>query len=117
MKETLKLAKPITVNGQTVQELPYDASEITALQFSEAEARKLRATTQKAGGFAGAMEMDYSLHLYLGMMAVVALNPAIDVSDLERIKGQDVMALMRIGRNFTISKSEEPSGESSSEGQ
>lgn len=112
--EKLKLGTPLTVNGKKLHELTYDTNEITVALFAEAEARKLKATTAKAGGLAGAAEMDYSMHLYLGMMAVIAVNPEIDISDLERISGSDVMALMRIGRNFTTSRSEEHSEENSS---
>lgn len=112
--EKLKLNSPLLVNGKKLQELTYDTNAITVALFAEAEARKLRATTAKAGGSAGAFELDYTLHLYLGMMAVVAVNPEIDVTDLERLSGYDVMALMRIGRNFTTSRSVEPSAENSS---
>ena len=112
--EKLKLNTPLLVNGKKIKELKFDTNEITVALFAEAEARKLRATTAKAGGSAGAFELDYTLHLYLGMMAVVAVNPEIDVTDLERLSGSDVMALMRIGRNFTTSRSAEPSEESNS---
>lgn len=112
--EKLKLGTPLTVNGKKLNELTYDTNEITVALFAEAEARKLKATTAKAGGLAGAAEMDYSMHLYLGMMAIIAVNPEIDISDLERISGSDVMALMRIGRNFTTSRSEAHSEENSS---
>ena len=111
----LKLSTPLLVNGQKLETLTYDTNAITVAHFAEAEARKLKATTAKAGGLAGAAEMDYSMHLYLGMMAVVAINPKIDISDLERISGPDVMALMRIGRNFITSRSEEASEENSSD--
>ena len=111
--EKLKLGTPLTVNGKKLNELTYDTNEITVALFAEAEARKLKATTAKAGGLAGAAEMDYSMHLYLGMMAIIAVNPEIDISDLERISGSDVMALMRIGRNFTTSRSEAHSEENS----
>lgn len=57
-------------------------------------------------------ELDYSLHAYLAMMAIVAVNSDIDVSDLERISGPDVMELMRIGRNFTTARSAAQSEES-----
>ena len=40
------------------------------------------------------------MHLYLAMMAITAVNPDIDIADLERISGPDVMELVRIGRNF-----------------
>lgn len=112
--EKLKLNTPIVINGKKLKELAYDTDAITVGLFAEAEARKLKATTAKAGGSAGAFELDYSLHLYLGMAAIIAVNPEIDVTDLERITGPDVMALMRIGRNFTTSRSAAPSEESSS---
>lgn len=112
--EKLELSTPIMINNKKVKELTYDTDAITVGLFAEAEARKLRATTAKAGGSAGAFELDYSLHLYLGMMAVVAVNPEIDIADLERITGPDVMALMRIGRNFTTSRSAAHSEASSS---
>lgn len=113
--EKLKLSNPILINGKKVKELTYDASAITVGMFAEAEARKLKATTAKAGGSAGAFELDYTLHLYLGIMAVIAVNTEIDVTDLERITGPDVMALMRIGRNFTTGRLVETSEESNSD--
>ena len=113
--EKLKLGTPLTVNGKKVKELTYDTGAITVAMFAEAEARKLKATTGKAGGSAGAFELDYTLHIYLGMMAVIAVNPEIDVNDLERLTGPDVTALMRIGRNFPTSRSVETSEESSSD--
>lgn len=115
MKDTIKLVHPLTINGKQVSTLTYDTDAITVAMFAEAEARKLRATTSKGGGAAGACELDYSLHAYLAMMAVVAVNPEIDISDLERISGVDVMELMRIGRNFTTARSEGQSEASDSE--
>ena len=51
-------------------------------------------------------ENDYALHLYLGMFAVIAVNPGIDIIDLERIKGFDVLKLTDIGMLFTYRRSE-----------
>ena len=117
--EKLTLSTPILINGKKVKALTYDTSAITVGMFAEAEALKLRATTRKAGGSAGACELDYSLHAYLAMMAITAANPDIDIADLERISGPDVMELVRIGRNFTTARpaaqSEESGSESSSE--
>ena len=86
--EKLTLQNPITINGKKVKTLTYDT---------------------------GDCELDYSLHAYLAMMAIVAVNSDIDVSDLERISGPDVMELMRIGRNFTTARSAAQSEESGSE--
>jgi hypothetical protein len=52
----------------------------------------------------------------LGYAAIIAVNPKYDFSDLERIKGKEVMEVMKIGRNF-IMKREEASQESASEEQ
>ena len=104
--EKLTLQNPITINGKKVKTLTYDTDAITVGMFADAEARKLRATSNKGGGSAGACELDYSLH---------AVNSDIDVSDLERISGPDVMELMRIGRNFTTARSAAQSEESGSE--
>ena len=101
--EKLTLQNPITINGKKVKTLTYDTDAITVGMFADAEARKLRATSNKGGGSAGAL------------MAIVAVNSDIDVSDLERISGPDVMELMRIGRNFTTARSAAQSEESGSE--
>lgn len=102
--EKLTLSNPITINGKKVKTLTYDTGAITVGMFAEAEALKLRAT-----------ELDYSMHLYLAMMAITAVNPDIDIADLERISGPDVMELVRIGRNFTTTRSGEPSEQNDSE--
>ena len=113
MINTLVLDNPIMINGEKVSELTYDANEITALLFAEADARRMLATSSRIGGgkvgVSGSAELDYTLHLYLGMMAVIAVNPQIDATDLERVKGDDARQLMGIGRNFMLGKSEEPS--------
>lgn len=115
-KHTLVLDNPILINNETVKELTYDPQEITAEHFSIACAKsaaleKTKTLTLKV------KENDYSLHLYLGMMAVIAVNPTIDVSDLERIKGFDVLSLTNIGHFFTLRKLAVPSEESNSDEQ
>ena len=93
MKNTIKLDNPVQINGKSYNELTYDISEITAQAFAEADARKLSASGSKNGNAAGAAELDYGLHLYLGFAAVIAVNPEIDISDLERVRGYDVMKI------------------------
>lgn len=119
MKYTIKLENPLKINGKNRATLSYDTNEITAQMFAEADARKLSANGSKSGNAAGAVELDYGLHLYLGFAAIIAVNPDIDVTDLERIRGFDVMTIMRIGRDFISGKSggtsspdssDEPSG-------
>ena len=116
MKNTLTLDSAIKINGKDVTELTYDAQKITAIQFSEACARSAAIDKTKTFAFKF-KENDYALHLYLGMMAVIAVNPDIDISDLERIEGFDVLKLTQIGMLFTLRRSAEPSEENSSDEQ
>lgn len=117
MKNTIKLDSPLKINNKDYTELTYDTNEITAQAFAEADARKLTASGSRSGNAAGAAELDYGLHVYLGFAAIIAVNPEIDITDLERIHGYDVMKVMRIGRDFISGKSEEPSSPGSSDEQ
>ena len=62
-----------------------------------------------------AAEFDFGLHLYLGYAAIVAVNPTYDFSDLERMKGADVVEVMAIGRNFMLKSESEPQENDSAE--
>ena len=97
------LNNPIKINGETVTTLTYDVDEIDNGLFLEADARAHDANIQKRTGTAGVnvRETDNSFHLYLGYAAVIAVNREIDFSDMERIKGRDIILLSTIGRNFT----------------
>ena len=102
MKNTLKLKNPIMVNNAQVAEVAYDADEITALLFAEAEARRKTAAGSKNVVITPAAEFDFGLHLYLGFAAILAVNPALDFSDVERIHGADLVKVMQIGRDFLL---------------
>ena len=111
--DSIKLTKPIKVNGEEVAELTYDVNEITPAGFAEAEFRKSQASGSKGAPSAAAVELDYSMQLYLGFAAIIAVNPKYDYNDLQRISGPDVMSVMKIGRNFILASAE---GESEAEG-
>lgn len=116
--ESIKLKNPIKIDGKKVAELTYDVNEITPAGFAEAEYRKTRANGSKGAPSSAAVELDYSLHLYLGFAAILAVNPEYDFSDLERIKGTDVMEVMKVGRNFiidSVEKSTDDESENASE--
>ena len=116
--DSIKLKNPIQINSKEVNELTFDVNEITPAGFAEAEYRKTRANGSKGAPSSAAVELDYSLHLYLGFAAILAVNPEYDFNDLERIKGADVMEVMKVGRNFIIAsagKSTDDASESASE--
>lgn len=113
-KNTIVLDNPILINGKEVKELTYDATKITAEQFCTASAKAAEMDKERAKSFK-AKENDYAFHLYLGFFAVVAENPGIDITDLERITGFDLLDFYNIGLFFILRKSAVPSGESDSE--
>ena len=102
MKEKITLRKPLLVNGFEMKEIEYDFEEITSQLFAQADSKKMQAAASKSGNMAGAAELDYSFHLYLGFAAVIAVNQSITMEDLERIKGPDLKEVMKIGRNFIL---------------
>ena len=121
MKEKIKFRNPVLINGNSYKELEYDFDEITcedyAMAAACADAKALNASRQGKAG-APIMEQNVNLHLYLGMFAIMAASrETIDISDLERIKGPDLVEVTKMGRNFIAGRLEEPSEQNSSEGQ
>lgn len=115
MEKILKLKNPIMINNSSVSEVTYDANEINGMLFTEAEARRKSAAGIRNVTINPAIEFDVGLHLYLGFAAILAVNSAYDFTDLERIHGADLIAVMDIGRNFILKPEE--SDQSSTEKQ
>lgn len=101
-KGTLPLKNPVMIDGKEVKEVTYDSNEIDGILFATAEAKKKAAAGMKNTTITPAAEFDVGLHLYLGFAAIIAANPSYDFSDVERIKGRDVVEVMAIGRNFIL---------------
>ena len=115
IKGTLRLKNPILINGNEITEVTYDSNEIDGILFATAESRRKAAAGRKDISIAPAAEFDFSLHLYLGFAAIVAVNPTYDFSDLERMKGADVVEVMALGRNFMLKSEPEPQENDSAE--
>lgn len=105
--KTLKLKNPIMINGVEVTEVTYDSNEIDGILFATAESKRKAAAGMKNTTITPAAEFDFGLHLYLGFAAIVAVNPSYDFTDVERIKGHDVVEVMAIGRNFMLASDQE----------
>lgn len=117
MKKTLKLLHPILVNGEEISEFEYDTEEISAEQFSIACSKSAAISKSNASVTVKFRENDNALHLYLGFMAIIAVNPGIDIADLERVKGTDLLNIADIGQVFTLRIAGVDSEQSSSEEQ
>ncbi len=116
MENIVELENPIKINNETVTELTYDAREIDSMLYLEACGRcaaldKTKTMTAKL------RESDYGLHMYLGFAAIVAVNPNIDFTDLERVKGRDILKISNIGLLFTLGRLGETSAQSNSDEQ
>lgn len=106
MKHTIDLKQPILVDNKEVKKLEYDVELIDTDMFVEAFTLSTQVNTG-GGAKVSVAETDASLHLYLGFMAIKACNPSMDIMDLKRIKGMDIITIMGIGRNFTCMTAEE----------
>jgi hypothetical protein len=112
MKGEIVLDNPVLIDGKTVRSFTYDANEITAELFMDAETQMLK---RRMRGAAAAVEakLDYGFQLCLGCAAVIAVNGGFTFEDLMRLKGADVSRVRDIGRNFILGQ---PEGEDGAEG-
>lgn len=115
LKGVLTLKNPVMIDGKSIEKMSYDSNEINGILFATAEAKKKVAAGMKNTTVSPAAEFDFGLHLYIGFAAIIAVNPSYDFSDVERIKGHDVVEVMAIGRNFILA-SEQVQQESGSDG-
>ena len=120
MKKTIDLKQPLMVNNKKLTQLTYDFDELTCDDFSTAasyaEAKNFKAN-QAGRPSILMMEQNENLHLYIAFMAIIAANREIDILDLERIKGYDILQVTSVGRLFTLGRLEEAFDQSNSEEQ
>ena len=109
MKKVYELCKPLTINGKEVRELEYDFDAITVDDYATADA--MANDGRNPGSSIRMAEFDSKMGLYLFFVAVTAVNREIDISDLKRIKGYDIIQMAVIGRNFSLSGSVEDSAD------
>lgn len=105
--DTIKLRKPLLVNGKELAELPYDFDKVGSDGFGRAENRAKKGRAQ-AGMTVELFENDYNFCLQLGFEGIMAAEPSIDIADLERMTGADVARVMSIGRFFILGSAVEP---------
>jgi len=97
-KEILKLSSPIKVNGVEIKELAYDIDALGPGDIMQADKNRMKVTSGMVSQTVA--ELDTTLHLYVGLQAVIKLNPSVDVSDLNNLSGKDTYKIMKIGRSF-----------------
>lgn len=108
MKKVYELRKPLTVNGKEVRKLEYDFDAITVDDYATADAM---ANEGRNPGNIRMAEFDSKMGLALFFVAVTAVNSEIDISDLKRITGFDIIQMAGLGRNFSLSGSAEDSAD------
>ncbi len=115
MQGTIKLENPIMINGESISELKYDFSKITVEDYGNAEAAKARALGSNGAMIQKVAQLDSTLHLYLAIAAIIAVNRSYTYLDLSKISGFDVTKLMKAGQAFFTGQRVEASEEKSSE--
>ena len=101
----ITLDTPILVNGKEVREFAYDAKKITGAQFIQAATMATANEVNKTMSIK-ARENDYALHFFLGCFAIINENPGVDIEDLKRVSGYDVLDIADIGLLFTVRRLE-----------
>lgn len=104
MKGIIELNKAIRIDGTNVKELSYDTDKITVDLYLKAINR---AVTQGNGITGANIKIDAGAQLVLGMYAVIADNPAYDITDVERITGADIMKVAMVGMAFTLGREDQ----------
>lgn len=114
MEHTLKLNEGIKINGKLVHELKYDVAKIDANLFARADTLRQQNLDPTNPTATMGMEVDYTMHMYLGFAAILAANEneKMDFIDLERMKGPDLVSVVNIGRVFTYGLAESPTNSS-----
>ena len=82
--QTLKLSKPIMINGEEKKEINYDVEAVTAQD-------KINASKEfkKTGNMMSFQESDSDYHLYIFAQAVKKCEPEIDITDILRLSAKD----------------------------
>ena len=111
---TIKLKKPILIEGKEISELTYDVEEIDFELQAKAEAQAKAQMQKSSKGISFSLvENDYTYHYFLGLAAIIGVNPFYEWEELKRIKGSDMRKISAVGRQFFFG-ADEPE-ESSSE--
>lgn len=99
MKTTLKLKNAIKVDGKEVKELQFDSDLFTLEELNRAN--KLLSKLQKDGMFIQETDPDY--HLIVAKLVIEKTSKnKISYEDMARVKGSDLFALARVGRDFLL---------------
>lgn len=94
-EKTLKLSKPIMINGSEFKELPYNFEDMTAKDKLNVGKR------MKTDGMPVSVEeIDTDYHIYLFAGAVAKANSEIDIADILRISAKDAQKGAALARNF-----------------
>ncbi len=103
MKTTIKLKNPIKVDGKEVKELPFDTDVFTLEEMQRANRKlaKLKEVT-----YVAEVDPDYQF-IVASLIVEKTTQNKISSEDLSRLKGIDLFALMREGRDFLLESDEE----------
>lgn len=97
--EKVVLSKGLMVNGQEVTEITLDFDGITTEDFCAA-AGEASVKAAEAGGVSVGSEFDAGFHVAIALRAAVRGTKGLDLMDVRRITGRDILKMARAGRTF-----------------
>lgn len=98
--QTVKLSKPLTVNGAERDHIDLDFDSVTVEGFLAATDAAAKCHKGNIGIIMS--ENDSALHLQVAYQAAIAADQSLDSTDLDRLCLKDAMAMSAAGRFFTL---------------
>ena len=103
MQTTINLKNPIKIDGKMVKELPFDTDVFTLEEMQRANKRLAKL---KEVSYVVEVDPDYQF-IVASLIVEKTSKNKISREDLSRLKGADLFALLREGRNFLLESDEE----------
>lgn len=94
--QTVKLSKPLTVNGAERDHIDLDFDSVTVEGFLAATDAAAKCHKGNIGIIMS--ENDSALHLQVAYQAAIAADQSLDSTDLDRLCLKDAMAMSAAGR-------------------
>lgn len=101
-KQTLKLTRPIMVDGDEVHELVYDLDALTAMDKIQ-----VGKAARAMGLSVSVPEIDSEYHLCIFAKACQKANKSIEMADIFRISAKDSIKASNLVRSFFYFDSED----------
>lgn len=106
MKGTIELTKPVTIVGEDVWELEWDTGALTLRDVSDACSWVADRAAREEKVSNKLPDYDPSYWLAMGIKAICAATPTLEMDELDDMAAADALEVMDIGRDFMLARSD-----------